>query len=443
MPDSTTPPPADGTRTTVGSSQPKRPDSLPLPVMSGPAQRSPRTARLVLEPAPDAAAASLYIHVPFCFHKCHYCDFYSIVDPRNRQEPFTDRLIAELETLARWAVPQIETVFVGGGTPSLLAPHLWDRLLGRLDQLFGTRSIATRGGEFTVECNPETVTDELAAVLAAGGVSRVSMGAQSFNTQHLKTLERWHDPANVAKALERTRRAGIRRDSIDLIFGIPGQSMGDWTSDLAIACDLGTQHLSCYGLTYEQGTAMTARLGRGEFVPADEDLEADMFDVTVETLRARGLLRYEVSNFAVPGSECRHNLVYWRQGNWLAAGPAASGHINGSRWKNTPRLDDYLNPSNPTFAPISEFETAEHTRNLIELLMTALRLTEGVEIDRVLGLAAAIGEHQPASRLRMWAEEQARAGLLTTKGDRWCLTDNGMRLTNTVILAAAQAVDPQ
>jgi oxygen-independent coproporphyrinogen-3 oxidase len=419
-----------------------------LQQLGGPGRPSKVEASAALALAPNAAASSLYIHIPFCFHKCHYCDFYSIVDPRDRQEPFTTRLMAELEALAPWVRTPLQTIFVGGGTPSLLAPALWTRLLDHMDRLFATRTISTRkvdgsdrGGEFTVECNPETMTPELADIFVAGGVTRVSMGAQSFNPVHLKTLERWHDPANVPKALDMTRRAGITRDSIDLIFGIPGQSMSDWLSDLKIACDLGTQHLSCYGLTYEQGTAMTARLRRGEFTPADEDLEADMFDATVNFLADRGLARYELSNFARPGAECRHNLVYWRQGNWLAAGPAASGHINGLRWKNTPRLDDYLGSSTTAFAPICEAESPEPRRNLVELLMTGLRLTEGLDSRQVLSLAGAI-EPECTTRLTSWATTQERAGLLTTHGDRWCLTSDGMRITNSVILAAAEAVDP-
>lgn len=417
------------------------PPAIPLPQPGANPSAARIDALAALSTAPRAAADSLYIHIPFCFHKCHYCDFYSIVDPRDRQEPFTTRLITELEALAPWARTPIQTIFVGGGTPSLLAPHLWSRLLNHLDHHFGTRSIIARGGEFTVECNPETMTPELADIFVAGGVSRVSMGAQSFNPTHLKTLERWHDPANVSRALEMTRRAGIKRDSIDLIFGIPGQSMADWEADLKTAADLATQHLSCYGLTYEQGTAMTARLRRGEFSPTDEDLEADMFDFTVAALSARGLHRYELSNFAIPGAQCRHNLVYWRQGNWLAAGPAASGHINGLRWKNTPRLDDYLNSSSSAFAPICEAESPKARRNLVELLMTGLRLSEGLDARRVLEHADTI---DPNCKIRLlaWACAQEQAGLLTTLDDRWCLTADGMRITNSVILAAAEAVDP-
>lgn len=395
----------------------------------------------VLAPVRRSAAASLYVHVPFCFHKCHYCDFYSIVDTRDRQEPFVRRLESELEALAPWARRPLDTVFFGGGTPSLLSPVLWRGLLRRLDDLFGTASMAERGGEFTVECNPETVTDELAATLADGGVTRVSMGAQSFHAAHLQTLERWHDPANVAVALERVRRAGIARQSIDLIFGIPGQTMDEWLKDLDIACSLATEHLSCYGLTYEQGTAMNARLERGDFEPIDHDLEADMFDATVERLERRGLRRYELSNFARAGAECRHNLVYWRQGNWLAAGPSASGHLDGLRWKNRPRLDDYLQDTRDRTALIADAESPDPVRNLVEAMMTGLRLAEGVDARVMLANAAAIddGRHD---RLRSWAAAMRDGGMLDDADDRWRLTTTGMRLANRAILEAAEAIDP-
>jgi len=241
---------------------------------------------------------SLYIHVPFCFHKCHYCDFYSLVDTRDRQGPFVERLIRELTALAPWAGGQpLRTIFVGGGTPSLLRVELWERLLAALRERFDLSGMHPDGpGEFTVECNPETVTPELMATLAAGGVNRVSVGAQSFDERHLKTLERWHNPENVGRAIELARAAGVPRQSVDLIFGIPGQTLEEWASDLGRALALGTTHLSCYNLTYEAGTAMTARLKRGEFSPADEDVEVAMYAHTLECLRGAGIDRYEVSN---------------------------------------------------------------------------------------------------------------------------------------------------
>ncbi len=361
--------------------------------------------------------------MPFCFHKCHYCDFYSLVDKQDRQAPFSQRLAAELVALSPWAGP-LETIFVGGGTPTLLRPELWTELLATLHRHFDF----SKAPEFTVECNPETATPELFAILRAGGVNRISIGAQSFNPIHLKTLERWHDPQNVLKALALAKAAGISRQSLDLIYAIPGQTQQEWEQDLSIALGAGTTHLSCYSLTYEPNTAMTARLNRGEFTRADEDLEADMFCLTLEKLRGAGIERYEVSNFAKRGDECRHNLAYWRQRNWLAAGPSASAHMQGHRWKNVPRLDDYLNDGDRGFAPITDYEVADLKRNLAERIMTGLRISEGVDSTEILSAA---GEAAPRLQA-VAAKAVSDKGLIANHPSRWILTDAGFLVADSI-----------
>jgi oxygen-independent coproporphyrinogen-3 oxidase len=394
-------------------------------------QRGKADAGAVLRGLAGASATSLYIHIPFCFHKCHYCDFYSLVDTQDRQEVFTGRLLDELAALAPWG-GRLESVFVGGGTPTLLRLALWEDLLACLH----TRFDLSGNPEFTVECNPETATPELFGLLREGGVNRISIGAQSFDPVHLKTLERWHDPANVLKALDLARGAGIERQSLDLIHAIPGQSLDDWRRDLETALGAGTTHLSCYALTYEPNTAMTARLKRGEFVRADDDLEADMFLLTLEMVRSAGMDRYEVSNFARAGEECRHNLGYWRQRNWLAAGPSASAHMNGHRWKNTARLDDYLRGGAEGFAPITDYEAADARRNLAERIMTGLRIAEGLDEGAVLLEAAG-----SAPRLCTAAKGFGSRGLLSTAGGRWRLTDAGFLVADSVAADLMGALD--
>ncbi|MFG0307013.1 MAG: radical SAM family heme chaperone HemW [Phycisphaerales bacterium JB040] len=396
-------------------------DSTPLRQFPG------DSARTFLGAGRPGAARSLYIHVPFCFHKCHYCDFYSIVDTRDRQEAFTDRLIRELIAIAPLAGDPLWTVFVGGGTPTLLRTDLWERLLDTLHRHWAISPET----EFTVECNPETATPELFGVLAGGGVNRISVGAQSFDPAHLKTLERWHDPASVGRALELAREAGIGRRSIDLIYAIPGQTTDELASDLRTALALPVDHLSAYALTYEPGTAMTARLERGLVHATPDDLEARMLSQVLETVRSHGFERYEVSNFALPGAECRHNLAYWRQDNWLAAGPSASGHLDGRRWKNTPRLDTYLGFDDAGFAPIVDHETPDAARNLAERIMTGIRLHEGLDAPGLLQDASAIGPGA-SDRLRRQAERHRSNGWLEETGPRWRLTDAGYLFADRV-----------
>jgi oxygen-independent coproporphyrinogen-3 oxidase len=384
---------------------------------------------------------SLYIHVPFCVHKCHYCDFYSLVDTRDRQGAFVERLIRELAALAPLTegLP-LRTIFVGGGTPTLLAVPLWEVLLGALARYFNLAAVA-REGEFTVECNPETASAELFGVLAAGGVTRLSVGAQSFNPRHLATLERRHDPANVARTLDLAGTAGIQRRSVDLIHAIPGQTMADLDADLDAALSLPIEHLSAYTLTYEPNTAMTRRMERGDFTPADEDTEAAMFERVAERALAAGLDRYEISNFARPGAECRHNLAYWRQEHWLAAGPSASGHVAGHRYKNVPRLDDYLAGDDGGFSLVVDHEPPDDRRLLSEILMTGLRLREGLDTARLRSRADAVGPTVwPA--LAREAELASGHGWLDRSGGRWSLTPAGLLVADGVAASFMAVVAP-
>ncbi len=377
-------------------------------------------------PAGRHRARGLYVHVPFCFHKCHYCDFYSFVDREGRSGDYLAQLARDVDwTLAR-VEGEIDTVFVGGGTPTLLTA---DELREFTAQI--RRFPLSAGFEWTVEANPETIDLEKARVLAASGVNRVSIGAQSFDPRHLKTLERWHDPANVARAAGFLREAGIANFNIDLIFGIPGQTLAEWREDLARALAIGPEHLSCYGLTYEQNTAMTKRLERGEFEPCDDALEAEMYEATVDTLAAAGFARYEVSNYARAGRECRHNLVYWRNEPWWAIGPSASGFVAGHRYKVVPRLGDWLARASGDDAgqPVVDHEAPDEARHASEALMIGLRLAEGIGAE----LERRAVEIQPA-RAAVIAKAIAD-GLLERDlaAERLRFTRRGMLLANEVL----------
>jgi oxygen-independent coproporphyrinogen III oxidase len=402
-------------------------------------QRSTGTSGIVFQDRHDLHTAqpstdrarSLYIHIPFCAHKCHYCDFYSIVDRQDRQKLFTDRLVRELRAQAPYADQNpLKTIFVGGGTPSLLEPTLWKTLLSELDNLFDLSEIRAGIGEFSVENNPESVTEELAQVYIAGGVNRVSMGAQSFNPKHLESLDRIHDPAKVPAAIEIFQQAGIKRVSIDLIFAVPGQTIEQWDTDLRTALDLPIEHLSAYGLTYEPGTAMSARLAKGEFVQMPDETEAAMYRHTIETIRAHGFERYEVSNHAKPGAQCQHNMRYWTSQDWLAVGPSASGHFRGARWKNTPRLDDYLKIDDHGFAPICDYEPPDDRRELMDLLMTSIRLAQGVDSVFVIKQAEQLGAADKLQAAAIMCQEQGWLHEANTV--RWQLTDEGFLFADRV-----------
>jgi oxygen-independent coproporphyrinogen-3 oxidase len=368
----------------------------------------------------------LYAHVPFCFHKCHYCDFYSIVDDRDRQAQFTDRLIGELGALGRRVDRPLETVFIGGGTPTLLAPGLWRRLLAAVGEAFALSERL----EFTVEANPETVSPELLGVLADGGVNRLSIGAQSFDRRHLETLERWHEPANVGRAVEMARQAGIGEINLDLIFGVPGQTLDEWRADLRRAVALGPTHLACYGLTYEPGTAMTRKLELGRIAPTDASIEAAMYESTIDQLAEAGFAHYEISNWARVEEgvdhRCGHNLMYWRNGSWLAAGPSASGHVSGLRWKNAPHLGRYLAWAGEG-APVeaASVERLDAEASIGEQLMLRLRLLEGAPagwLDANLG-----------PRRAEVIERHIESGLLERRDGSVRLTRRGLLVADPVI----------
>ncbi len=412
----------------------------------------------LLASAAPAATTSLYIHIPFCFHKCHYCDFYSLErTDAATHEAFVQTLELELRTLAQLARPgPLRTIFLGGGTPSLLAPPLLERIFAAIRAAFDCSLLDAGKAECTVECNPETVSEELAAQLAACGVNRASVGAQSFHSAHLRTLERWHEPESVARAVERLRGAGVANVSLDLIYAVPGQSLDNLQADLEAALALGPNHLSCYCLTYEPNTALTARLRRGEFSAADDATERAMFDHVVDQLACAGFERYEVSNFARPGFACEHNLTYWRQGGWLAAGPAAAGHVLvadprgaddplvrlglGARWRNVPRLSTWAEAvRRDGLSAVVDVESAEPARALRERIMLGLRLAEGLDEALLLQAADALDCAEAlADAIERFVEQgllERRGASASGKGRRLCATSEGLAQLDGVAAA--------
>ncbi|MEM6259548.1 MAG: radical SAM family heme chaperone HemW [Planctomycetota bacterium] len=372
---------------------------------------------------------ALYLHLPFCFHKCHYCDFYSVVEPKGRgaprQEAFNRALMGELLFRAEQSAIRPQTIFAGGGTPTYLRQPLWEQLLEQMQRL----GIQNQAQEFTVEANPETVTPQLMQALADGGVNRVSVGAQSFDRDSLKALERWHDPESVPRTVQVCREAGLTNLSLDLIFAIPGQTLAMLDRDLDALLTLKPPHLSTYGLTYEPHTPLTAKLRVGQVGRVDEDLERDMFELVLTKLESAGYAHYEVSNWALTDPDtdyrCQHNLAYWHNKNWLGVGPSAASHIDGQRWRNAPNLSQYLDRS-PT-PPILDYEQPDASGRFAEQLMLGLRLSEGIDAQWFDGHPALRNDQ------RETANEWVDLGLLERAEGRLRLTRKGVFVADSVI----------
>jgi len=393
--------------------------------------------------AADHAIEAVYLHVPFCRHKCHYCDFYSIVDGDGRpdsarQGPFIEALVGEIETLldadesSGTAPLRPRTLFVGGGTPTLLANTHWHTLLETLERVGLLRGL----DEFSVEANPETVEAALVEILQGGGVNRMSIGGQSFHPDVLRTLERHHDPASVERAVRLVRKCGLDNINIDLIFGTPGQTLQMFQDDVERTLDLQPEHLACYNLTYEPDTALTQRLRSGAIERAPEALERAMYEWILDRMDAAGFEHYEISNWArrhrptagdATDRRCAHNLVYWHNGNWIGVGPSAASHVNGRRWKNVPHLSRYLATS-PHPQRVDEEYLADAGR-VGEALMLGLRMRAGIATS---WLRDQLDADDPR-----WTtiDELEAQGLLQQEAGRLCLTRRGLWVSDAILAA--------
>jgi len=348
----------------------------------------------------------LYVHVPFCAHRCGYCDFVTVTGREDERARYVDALAAEAER----ADVAPETIFVGGGTPSILADRDLARLLAALPA----------AAEVTVECNPETVTPAKAQVLVEGGVTRVSLGAQSFRPHLLEVLERRARPGQIVAAVRVLRDAGIQSLNLDLIFGVPGQSGADLRADLDALVALGPDHVSAYELEAKPGTRFTHRHGR-ELERQAEAME-DYYEEVVGALRAAGYRWYETANFCRPGHECRHNLGYWLGHDYLGIGVGAVSTLGLERRRNRPGLRAYLEAVEAGRRPPAELELLTPSERGIERLMLGLRLDVPLELN---GLAALVDDAA--------CERLAAAGMLVRSDGALALTERGRFLANDVV----------
>lgn len=363
-----------------------------------------------------------YVHLPFCTTKCGYCDFYSLPTIPGLIDDLVGAVVDELRR--RDPGRTVETVFIGGGTPTVLPGPALERLLSEISRRAG--GVA----EFTVEANPSS-TDELKlGLLKRHGVTRVSFGAQSFNPDELKVLERIHDPRHIFESVAAARASGFDNINLDLIYAIPGQTMASWKATLARAIDVGTEHLSCYALMYEPGTSLTKLRNEGRVIPSDEDVEADMFDCTIELLTAAGFEHYEVSNFARAGRRCRANMIYWENREYLGIGPSAVSYLDGVRQKNVADVRRYVEGmrSDPA-AVVAECEALSPQGRAGETAVQMLRLTEGIDRARFREQTGLDAGELFAERIK----EFSSLGLLAADERTIRLTRRGMLVANRVM----------
>jgi oxygen-independent coproporphyrinogen-3 oxidase len=315
---------------------------------------------------------SAYIHVPFCRHRCGYCDFAVIAGREDLVPAYLSAVGQELERLGH---PRpVDTLYFGGGTPSHLAPAELERLLDTAMTWHPT----TPPFEWTVEANPESLDDRRIETLVKAGVTRISLGVQSFNDAKLRTLDRQHDRAAAIDAVRRVQQAGLHV-AIDLIFAANGENLDDWRRDVADAVAVAPDHVSTYGLTFESGTAFTVARNRGSLVEADEEVQRAMYAAAIDDLTAAGFEHYEVSNFARPGRRSRHNEAYWAGDEYFAAGPGAARYVDGVRETNIRSTLGYLQRMEKGESPVAEREVLDAEQRARERLVFGLRRLRGVQ----------------------------------------------------------------
>lgn len=308
----------------------------------------------------------VYVHIPFCRHRCDYCAFATFTDRDHLMVQYLDTLRLEIATAIGDGMRPATSIFVGGGTPTRVSPELLVEVLSTIPLV--------DGAEVTVECNPDDCTDHLMAVYRDGGVNRISLGVQSMQAHVLQSLGRTHDPDNVVRSVNAAREQGITNINLDIIYGAHGETVSDWSATVERVVALKPNHVSAYGLTVESGTALA---DAPERYP-DDDLQADMYEVADIALSGAGLANYEISNWARPGFECQHNLLYWRQGDYRGFGSAAHSHSQGRRWWNVRTPDRYIDMIRSGISAESAHEVLDQEAQRLEALQLSIRMRHGV-----------------------------------------------------------------
>jgi len=375
---------------------------------------------------------SLYLHIPICHTRCHYCDFNTYAGILPLREPYVRALLTEIElagTLAQHAdgTPRrSRTLFFGGGTPSLLSVAQITRVIDACRRAFAVDEDA----EISLEANPGTLSLEQLSGLRDSGVNRLSLGAQSFDAELLKVLGRIHSPEEITQAVHNARRAGFTSINLDFMFGLPDQTMRHWRETLDEALALRPEHLSLYSLIIEEGTPFYTWAHEGRITPGDEDVCADMYEYADERLQAEGYENYEISNWALPGHACRHNLTYWQNLPYLGMGAGAHSCFGGRRFSNVLEPLEYIRLLRTRQRPEAESEIIGHTQEMSETAILALRTAMGLHLPTFEQRFGEPFTQFVGNRLELVEE----AGLLERQSGWLRLSKRGRLLGNEVFL---------
>ena len=364
---------------------------------------------------------SAYIHIPFCARRCGYCNFTLVTGREDLVEPYLQALEIELSRLR--APRPVDTLFFGGGTPTQLKDQQLEWLLRIVRNWFPLAAEA----EFSVEANPEDLDSTCSQILSAAGVTRISLGAQSFDAGKLQTLERSHCARDIGAAV-RTARQGGATVALDLIFGTPGETLDVWHRDLEAALALSPRHISTYGLTFEKGTTFWGRRARGDLAPVAEQVELEMYLMGIDLLTSAGFEHYEVSNFALPGDRCRHNEVYWTGGSYYAAGPGAARHVDGARETNHRSTTTYIKRVLAGRSPLADREVLPADAAARERIVFGLRRLEGIRLDEFQQATGFDVCRLLAAPLQRFLE----AELLSLEQGTLRLTQKGLLVSDTI-----------
>lgn len=367
--------------------------------------------------------AGVYIHIPFCSQACHYCNFHFSTSKR-MMDPMVEAIEKELQLQQAYLGDEsIQTIYFGGGTPSLLSPREIQQLLTKINQCFTIEN----GAEVTLEGNPDDLTLQKLTDLKAIGVNRLSIGIQSFQNVLLRYLNRIHDANKAVEVIKDARKVGFDNLSIDLIYGIPISNPILWEKDLMTAMELAPEHIAAYCLTIEKHTVFGNWLEAGKLQPVDEEKQAEQFDVLVKVLAVRGYEQYEVSNFALPGYYSQHNSNYWKKGNYLGVGPAAHSYNSVSRQKNVAHNQAYIKAIDQQVVPFTR-EVLARADHINEYLMTGLRTKWGCDLSVLKNQY----EYDAFQQHQSYIESMLHKGLAQWEGSYLKLTQQGLLLADKI-----------